>query len=56
MAGCQYGFEQTVIAGTVPRLPDLVHPDDDRRSLAAIGIIAYMALDITERKLCPWKK
>ena len=35
MAGCQYGFEQTVIAGTVPRLPDLVHPDDDRRSLAA---------------------
>ena len=22
MAGCQYGFEQTVIAGTVPRLPD----------------------------------
>ena len=35
MAGCQFGFEQTVIAGTVPRLPDLVHPDDDRRSLAA---------------------
>lgn len=25
-------------------------------TLAAIGIIAYMALDIAERKLCPWKK
>ena len=25
-------------------------------TLAAIGIIAYMALDIAERKFCPWKK
>lgn len=25
-------------------------------TLAAIGIIAYIALDIAERKLCPWKK
>ena len=25
-------------------------------TLAAIGIIAYMALDMAERKLCPWKK
>ena len=25
-------------------------------TLAAIGIIAYIALDIAEGKLCPWKK
>ena len=28
-------LEQALAAGTVPRLPDLVCPDDDRRPLAA---------------------
>lgn len=35
MAGGQHGTEQALAAGTVPRLPDLVCPDDDRRPLAA---------------------
>lgn len=35
MAGGQHGPEQALAAGTVPRLPDLVCPDDDRRPLAA---------------------